>query len=129
MVFAADYPLMDVLWTIAVFFAFLVWLFIMVALLHDIFRRRDISGWAKAGWTAFLLVLPVVGMLAYLVINHHGLAVRTVSTTDVTQADVDYLKGTTEGGPVAQIEKAEELLGSGVITPMEFEAIKAKVIA
>jgi hypothetical protein len=129
MVFAADYPFMDVFWTMLVFFAFVALLFVMVVLLTDIFRRRDISGWAKAAWTVFLIVLPVVGVLTYLVINHHGLAVRVFSESDVTQAEVDYLKATANGGPSAEIEKAKQLLDSGAITQMEFAAIKAKVIA
>ena len=129
MVFAADYPFMDVMWSMVVFFAFVVWLFIMVAFLTDIFRRRDISGWAKAAWTVFLIVLPFVGVITYLVINHHGLAVRSASDTKVTEAQVDYLKGKTNGGAQREIEMAKELLDSGAITPMEFDAIKAKVIA
>ena len=129
MVIAADYPFMDVMWSMVVFFAFVVWLFIMVAFLTDIFRRRDISGWAKAAWTVFLIVLPFVGVITYLVINHHGLAVRSASDTKVTEAQVDYLKGKTNGGAQREIEMAKELLDSGAITPMEFDAIKAKVIA
>ena len=129
MVFAADYPFMDVFWTLLVFFAFVAWLFVLVVLLTDVFRRRDISGWAKAGWTAFMIILPLAGALTYLVINHHGLAVRVFSDTEVTKAQVDYLKGTTNGGPSAEIEKARELLDSGAITKIEFEAIKAKVLA
>jgi len=129
LVFAADYPFMDVFWTMLVFFAFVASLFVMVVLLTDIFRRHDISGWAKAAWTVFLIVLPFVGVLTYIVINHDGLAGRVFGDTEVTRAEVDYLKGTTNGGPSAEIEKAKELLDSGAITQMEFAAIKAKVIA
>ena len=129
MAIATDYPFMDVIWSMVVFFAFVVWLFIMIAFLTDIFRRRDISGWAKAAWTVFLIVLPFVGVITYLVINHHGLAVRSASDTKVTEAQVDYLKGKTNGGAQREIEMAKELLDSGAITPMEFDAIKAKVIA
>lgn len=129
MVFAADYPFMDVFWTMLVFFVFVAWLFVTVVLLTDIFRRRDISGWAKAAWTLLLIVLPVVGVLTYLVINHRELAGRVLSDSEVTQEQVDYLKGTTNGGPSAEIEKAKQLLDSGAITELEFAAIKAKAIA
>jgi len=98
-------------------------------LLADLFRRRDISGWAKAGWAVFMIVLPWVGALTYIVVNHQGLAARAVGDSEVTQAQVDYLKGTTNGGPSAEIEKAKELLDAGAVTEMEFEAIKAKVMA
>jgi hypothetical protein len=129
MVIAADYPFMEILWSMLIFCAFLVWLFVMVVFLNDIFRRRDLSGWGKAAWTVFLIVLPFLGALTYLVTNHHGLAVRTVSDTEITQAQADYLKGTTNGSPSAEIAKAKELLDGGAITQMEFDAIKAKVIA
>jgi hypothetical protein len=129
MVLAADYPFMDVVWSMVVFFGFLVWLFIMVVFLTDIFKRRDISGWAKAAWAVFLIVLPFVGVLTYLVANHDGVAVRMHSDTQVTKDEVNYLKGTAKGGPERQIEKAKELLDSGAITRIEFDAIKAKVIA
>ena len=129
MVFAADYPFMDVFWTMLVFFVFVAWLFVIVVLLTDIFRRRDVSGWAKAAWTLFLILLPVVGVVTYLVANHGELAARVVGDTEVTEARVDYLKGTTNGGPSAEIEQAKQLLDSGAITEVEFAAIKAKATA
>jgi Phospholipase_D-nuclease N-terminal len=129
MVFAADYPFMDVFWSMLIFFVFVAWLFVLVVLLTDIFRRHDISGLAKAAWTVFLIVLPILGPLTYLVMNHHELAVRVWSDTEGTREQANYLTGTTNGGPSAEIEKAQQLLDSGAITQMEFEAIKGKVIA
>ncbi len=61
MVFAADYPLLDVFWTMIIFFTWVVWIWMMIAILTDVFRRRDISGWSKAAWTVFLIVLPFLG--------------------------------------------------------------------
>jgi Phospholipase_D-nuclease N-terminal/Short C-terminal domain len=130
MVFAADYPFMDVLWTMIIFFLFVVWIWMMVVILNDVFRRRDISGWAKAGWTVFLLVLPWLGALVYLIANGADMTTRAVSDTAVTQAEYDYVRSTTaNGGPAAEIAQAKELLDSGAISETEFDAIKAKVIA
>jgi hypothetical protein len=130
MVFAADYPFMDVLWTMIIFFAFVVWIWMMVAILGDVFRRSDISGWAKAAWTVFLIVLPFVGALAYLIGNSEGMATRVMRDSTVTQAQHDYLSaGAGDGGPAAEIAKAKELLDAGAINEVEFEAIKAKAVA
>jgi hypothetical protein len=130
MVFAADYPFMDVLWTMIIFFAFVVWIWMMVAILGDVFRRSDISGWAKAAWTVFLIVLPFVGALAYLIGNSEGMATRVMRDSAVTQAQHDYLSaGASDGGPAAEIAKAKELLDAGAINEVEFEAIKAKAVA
>ena len=129
MVFAADYPFMDVFWSMLIFFVFLAWLFVMGVLLTDVFRRHDISGLTKAAWTVFLIVLPFLGPLAYLVMNHHELAVRVFSDTESPREQLDYVRATANGGPSAEIEKATQLLDSGAITQMEFAAIKGKVIA
>lgn len=132
MVFAADYPFLDIFWTLIIFFAWVVWIWIMVAILSDVFRRRDMSGWGKAAWTVFLIVLPFLGALTYLIINHDGIAERNVKQAQVAQAEFDdYVKTVAKngGGAAAEIEKAKSLLDSGAITQSEFEAIKAKALA
>jgi hypothetical protein len=134
MVFAADYPFMDVLWTMIIFFCWVVWIWMMIAILGDVFRRRDISGWAKAAWTIFLIVLPFLGALAYLIANHDGMADRRVKDMQVAQAQLDdYVRSVAhnggDGGAAAEIEKGKRLLDSGAITQEEFDAIKAKAIA
>jgi hypothetical protein len=134
MVLAADYPFMDVLWTMIIFFAWVVWIWMMVAILGDVFRRRDISGWAKAAWTVFLIVLPFVGALVYLIANHDGIAGRRVQEAQVAQAQFDdYVRSVAtnggDGGAAAEIEKGKRLLDSGAINQEEFDAIKARAIA
>ena len=133
MVFAADYPFMDVLWTMIIFFCWVVWIWMMIAILSDVFRRRDMSGWGKAGWTVFLIVLPFLGALIYLIGNHDGMAERRVKDAQVAQAQFDdYVRSVaTNGGDgaAAEIAKGKQLLDSGAITQEEFDAIKAKAIA
>ena len=131
MVFAADYPLLDVFWTILLFFSWVVWIWMMVAILSDVFRRRDMSGWGKAAWTVFLIVLPFLGALIYLIANHDGMADRNLKQHQAAQAEFDdHVRSVaTSGGPAAEIGKAKALLDSGAIDQSEFEAIKAKALA
>ena len=130
MVFAADYPFMDVLWTMVIFFLFVAWIWTLVVILADVFRRSDIGGWSKAGWTAFLIVLPWLGALTYLIVNSSGMATRAAGQATVSQRGYDYGHSSAgNGGPAAEIAKAKELLDGGAISQVEFEAIKAKAIA
>ena len=129
MVFAADYPFMDVLWTMIIFFAWVVWIWMMVVILTDVFRRDDIGGWAKAGWTAFLIVLPFIGALAYLIGNSSGMSTRAAGGTRISQAQPYARSASGNGGPASEIAKAKELLDAGAISAVEFDAIKAKAIA
>jgi Phospholipase_D-nuclease N-terminal/Short C-terminal domain len=131
MVIAADYPFLDILFTMIIFFAWVVWIWMMIIILSDVFRRRDISGWGKAGWTVFLIVLPFVGALTYLIAQHDGMAERRARDTQAAHAQFDdYVKTVATGdGPATEIEKAQKLLDSGAITQPEFEAIKSKALA
>jgi type IV secretory pathway TrbL component len=129
--FAADYPFLNIFWSMILFFTWVVWIWMMIAILSDVFRRRDISGWSKAAWTIFMIVLPFIGVLAYLIANHDGMADRNVKQVQAQRAEFDdYVKNVaTEGGPAAEIEKAKGLLDSGAINASEFEALKAKALA
>jgi hypothetical protein len=131
-VFAADYPFLNILWTMIIFFAWVIWIWMMIGILTDVFRRRDLSGWGKAGWTVFLIVLPFLGALIYLVSNHDGMTDRSVKQAQVAQAEFnDYVKSVAKngGGAAAEIEKAKTLLDSGAIDQSEFEVLKAKALA
>jgi hypothetical protein len=132
MVFAADYPFLNIFWSMILFFTWVVWIWMMVAILSDVFRRRDMSGWGKAAWTVFLIVLPFLGALIYLISNHDGMAERNVKQAQASRAEFDdYVKtvATDSGGPAAEIEKAKGLLDSGAINQAEFDALKARAIA
>jgi uncharacterized membrane protein YcjF (UPF0283 family) len=127
---ASDYPFLNIFWTILIFFAWVIFIWIAVTVLVDLFRRRDVSGWAKAAWVVLVIVLPFLGVLAYLIFNHDGMAERSGKEAAASQAQFDdYVrKAAGEGGPAGEIEKAKRLLDSGVITQAEFDAIKAKAI-
>ena len=131
MVIAASYPFLSVLWDILIFFAWVIFIWIAITVLVDVFRRHDISGWGKAAWVVFVVILPWIGVLTYLIFNHTGMAERRAQDTQVAQAQFDqYVRqaaGT--GGPASEIQKARELLDQGTITQQEFDAIKAKALS
>src|SRR5436190_11842487 len=93
MVLAADYPFMDILWTMIIFFAWVVWIWMMITILSDVFRRRDIGGWAKAAWTVFMIVIPFLGALVYLIAQHDGMAQRQADAAKAADKQMgDYVR-------------------------------------
>jgi hypothetical protein len=130
-VFASTYPFLDILWTTLIFFAWVIFIWIAITVLIDVFRRHDISGWAKAAWVIFVVLLPWIGVLVYLIANHGGMADRRMKEVAQSQAQFDeYVRQTAgSGGAAAEIEKAKALLDSGAITQAEFDSIKAKALA
>ena len=131
MVFAADYPFLDVFWTMLVFFFWVIWIWILITVLIDLFRRHDISGWGKAAWALFVIVLPYLGVFVYLITQGKGMAERRADEIRASQASFDQYVREAAGssGPSDQIAKAKELLDSGAIDQAEFEALKAKALA
>jgi hypothetical protein len=110
-----------------IFFAWVIFLWIAITVLIDVFRRHDLSGWGKAGWTILVVLIPWVGVLIYLIVNHTGMAERRSQDTQVAQSQFDqYVRqaaGT--GGAASEIQTAKQLLDNGAISQEEFDAIKA----
>src|ERR671937_2246552 len=115
MTVAADYPLLDVIWTMIVFFGFVIWIWLLFTVLVDVFRRHDISGWIKAAWCVLIIFLPLIGVLAYLIAHGSDMAERRAQDVQATQAQFDQHIRTVAGGPAAQIREAKQLLDEGVI--------------
>jgi Short C-terminal domain/Phospholipase_D-nuclease N-terminal len=130
-ILAADYPFLDVLWTLLIFFLWVMWFWLLIGIIGDVFRRRDIGGGKKTVWLIFMLFVPFVGVLAYVLANSDGMAERNLERARAQQQQVDaYVRETAgSGGAAAEIDKAKTLLDSGAITQDEFEAIKAKALA
>ena len=126
---AADYPFMDVLWTMLIFFVWVVWIWIVVTVLIDVFRRHDIGGFSKALWVIFVVILPWLGVLIYLIVEHDGMRERSAKQAQAQQAAFDDYVRDTAGGSAGEIAKAKELLDSGAITREEFATLKAKALA
>jgi Short C-terminal domain/Phospholipase_D-nuclease N-terminal len=131
MVFAADYPFLDVFWTMLVFFFWVIWIWLLITVFADLFSRHDISGWAKAAWTAFVIVLPYLGVLVYLIAQGKHMAERKASQVKASRAEFDdYVRDVAgDSGPSDQIAKAKQLLDSGAIDATEFEQLKRKALA
>jgi hypothetical protein len=129
MLFAADYPFMDVLWSMIIFFFWVIWIWIVVTVLLDIFRRHDIGGWGKAAWVIFVVILPWLGVLIYLIAQHDGMRERRIKEVQAQKAAFDDYVRDAAGGSADEIARAKELLDSGTITQEEFDALKAKALA
>jgi Short C-terminal domain len=130
-VLASSYPFLDVFWTMMVFFLWILWLWILFVVFADIFRRNDLSGWGKAGWIVFTIVLPYLGVFIYLITQNDGITKRNLERANAqrTQFD-DYVRSAASGGgAAAEIDRAKALLDSGAINQAEFEAIKQKALA
>jgi Short C-terminal domain/Phospholipase_D-nuclease N-terminal len=128
---AADYPFLDILWTLLIFFLWVTWFWLLITIFADIFRRDDLSGLGKTGWLIFVIILPFLGVFIYLISQGDDMAKRNVRQAQAQQAQFDdYVKTVAgSGGAAAEIEKAKQLLDSGAITQAEYEAIKAKALA
>ncbi len=128
---ATSYPFLEVFWTMLIFFFFIVWLWILFTVFADVFRREDISGWGKAAWIIFVIVLPYLGVFVYLIAEHKGMTERTIRQQAAAKSQMDqYVKsvaGTSD--PTAQIANAKSLLDQGAITQTEFDQIKQKALA
>jgi hypothetical protein len=131
MFLAADYPLLDIIWTMLVFFAWVIWFWLLIVVFGDLFSRHDISGWGKAGWMVLLVVLPFLGVFIYMIAQGAGMAERKGAQTRANRASVDeYIRDVASGGgPADEIARAKGLLDSGAINEAEFEQIKQKALA
>jgi hypothetical protein len=127
---AADYPFLDVFWTMLVFFVWVAWFMLLFRVIGDIFRRDDLSGLGKTGWLIFTIVLPFLGVFIYLITQNDGMMQREIDRVRARRAQYDeQIRSAAGGGATAEIEKAKQLLDSGAITQAEFDALKQKALA
>ena len=130
--FAADYPFLNIFWTMIIFFCWVAWIWMLIAIFSDLFRRHDASGWNKAIWCVFLIVVPFLGALVYLITNGGSMAERKRSAAARPRPQfAGYVQSvaSSSNGSATEIAKAKELLDSGTITQAEFDSLKAKVLA
>jgi hypothetical protein len=126
-----NYPLLEVFWTMLIFFAFFIWIWLLFIVFSDLFRRSDVSGWAKVAWIVFIIILPYLGVFVYLIAQHKGMTERSVKQQEAAQAQMDqYVKSVaSKSDPAEQIANAKSLLDKGTITQAEFDQIKQKALA
>jgi len=130
-VIATSYPFLEVFWTILIFFAFFIWIWLLFTVFADIFRNHDASGWVKVAWIVFIVILPYLGVFVYLIAEHKGMTERSMKTQKEAETQTEQYVRSVAGktDPTEQIAKAKRLLDSGTITQSEFDQIKQKALA
>ncbi len=130
---SSSYPLLNLFWTIFVFFLWVIWIWILIMVFIDIFRSPDLSGWAKALWFLFVLVIPLIGVLVYLIVRGGSMHERAARQAQQQDAEFRrYVQQATSGSPPStadQLAKLAELRDRGVISGTEFEREKQKLLA
>ena len=121
----------QVIWTMFIFFAWILWIWLLIVVFSDLFRRHDVSGWAKAGWMVFIILLPYLGVFIYLIAEGKGMGERRMAEVQAAQSDLDahVREVTAKSDPAGQIASAKQLLDSGAINQEEFDALKKKALA
>ena len=129
---AADYPFLDIFWTMLIFFLWIAWFFLLFRVIADVFRRRDIGGGGKTLWLIFVIIVPFLGVFIYLIAEGHKMGERDMKQAQDAQTQFDdYVKSVagSGGGAAAEIEKAKGLLDSGAISQEEYDRLKQRAMA
>jgi ABC-type multidrug transport system fused ATPase/permease subunit len=130
MLLASSYPFLDVLWTMFIFFLWVIWFWLLFTVFVDVFRRHDIHGGKKTLWLIFVIILPFLGVFIYIITQNDGMTQRNIERAQAQRAQLDnYVRETASGGAAAEIANAKTLLDQGTITQAEFDAIKQKALA
>ena len=126
-----SYPLLGAFWTIFEIFLWVIWIWILIYVFIDIFRSRDLSGWGKALWFIFVLFIPLIGVLVYLIVRGGSMHERAVKEAQQQDQEARQYIQEAAGTPSTadQLAKLADLRDRGVITPAEFESQKAKILA
>src|SRR5579862_6971087 len=125
-----SYPLLSVFWTILEIFLWVIWIWILIWILIDIFRSHDLSGWAKALWFLFVLFIPLVGVLVYLIVRGGKMQERAVQQAQQDDQQFrTYVQDAAGTSTADQLSKLADLRDRGVITAEEFDREKAKVLS
>ena len=127
----ADYPFLDILWTMLIIFAWVIWFWLLITVFADVFRRHDVSGLGKTAWIIFVIITPFLGVFVYLITQGKGMAERNARQAQAQRSEMDdYVRSVaSSGGAAAEIDKAKSLLDSGAITQAEFDQLKQKALA
>jgi ABC-type multidrug transport system fused ATPase/permease subunit len=130
---ASSYPILDAFLTMLYFFLFIIWIWLLITVFIDVFRSRDLGGWAKALWVIFVIVAPFLGVFVYLIARggkmHERAAAEAAQQQKAFDSYVRQTAGTEGTDSASQLSKLGDLKAQGVITDAEFEAQKAKVLA
>jgi hypothetical protein len=126
------YPLLNLFWTMLLFFLWIMWFFLLFKIIGDVFRSQDLSGWGKAGWTIFLVLVPFLAALVYLIARGSDMATRDAkAAAAANEARQTYIRSVANSstGTAEELSKLADLHQRGVLTQTEFDAQKAKLLA
>ena len=127
---ALDISFGEFLWSLVIIFFMIVYFVILFQVVFDLFRDHELSGWAKAGWLLFIIVLPFLGLFVYLIVRGQGMAERSAKDQQDAKQEFDtYVRETAGSGPTTEIANAKQLLDEGTISQEEFDAIKRKALS
>lgn len=130
---ASSYPLLDAFWTMLIFVGFFLWIWVAIYVFADIFRSKDMSGWVKALWVVAIFILPLLGVLIYLIARGHKMQQHAAeAAAEQEQQTREYIKSVAGNGTTSSAEEISKLVAlrdSGALSPSEFETEKAKVLA
>jgi len=126
-----DHPFLNVIWSMFLIFIWIAWIWLLIMILGDLFRRKDTSGFVKAIWVIVLIFVPFLGVLIYLIANGNGMNERNMEAAKAQQEQMDaYIRDRAgSGGSAAEIERAKALLDSGAISQAEYDKLKAQALA
>jgi Short C-terminal domain/Phospholipase_D-nuclease N-terminal len=120
--FGSGQAFLSILW----FFLFFIWIWLLIVVFGDIFRSRDLGGWAKTLWVIFVIVLPYLGVFVYLIARGHKMGEHAV---EAAQAQREYIRGVAGASPADELTRLADLKQQGVISDAEFERLKAKIVS
>jgi signal transduction histidine kinase len=129
----AEIGLGDLLWTSLWVFMLILFIWIFISIVSDLFRDHELSGWAKAAWVVGLIIFPLLGSLLYLIVRGRGMAERSAAQAQATRSEFDsYVRSvaaSSGASPVDDLSRLADLRSKGVITDEEFEVMKARVLS
>ena len=121
--------LLDLFWTMLWFFLFIIWIWLLITIFIDIFRSDDLSGWAKALWVLFVIILPLLGVLVYVIARGQSMQERAMKQAAAQEkAQRQYIQDVATSSSADELEKLKKLHDQGVLTDDEYAAQKAKVL-
>ena len=129
MIVGYDYPLLGFFWSVLIIFLWVAWIFLLFRVFADIFRNHEMGGFAKAVWCIFVIIVPFLGVLIYLIANGSGMSRRQAESVRASQEQFDSYVKSVSGGSASELAKAKELLDSGAINQAEYDQLKSKVLA
>ncbi len=136
-----NYPLLNLFWTMLEFFIWILWFFLLFKILADVFRSHDMGGWAKAGWIVLVIILPFIGVLAYVIVRGHSMGQRDQQQAqqadaafkkyirDAAAPPTDGVSASTGTGHVEELSKLADLKANGALTEDEFQKAKDKLLS